>query len=294
MLFRKNLTRQSVYHSVFIFTIIYFLLMYFQKRVLLAIFQTQLSFSIPNAIALATSDNTFDEIISRATNGAILTGGFLVIEILIFIFFISYFLWKLWRVHYIEQLRRFDFLLVIGLLILLIGSFYYAYVVASTSLETYTTVSTAISRVTPKQLRLLNEKWQDFLFNYQFSLGYLPRDVSMVIEHVKTLIGNVKEIAQIPDVLNQYVNRLSELKFHYFILMSSGFITLLISQLVEYRLIIKAFKSVKVKRKVDILAEETAETTDQLTQILADQQVLLTKMVDLQTDMAQKIKESDN
>lgn len=294
MLFRKNLTRQSVYHSVFIFTIIYFLLMYFQKRVLLAIFQTQLSFSIPNAIALATSDNTFDEIISRATNGAILTGGFLVIEILIFIFLISYFLWKLWRVHYIEQLRRFDFLLVIGLLILLIGSFYYAYVVASTSLETYTTVSTAINRVTPKQLRLLSEKWQDFLFNYQFSLGYLPRDVSMVIEHVKTLIGNVKEIAQIPDVLNQYVNRLSELKFHYFILMSSGFITLLISQLVEYRLIIKAFKSVKVKRKVDILAEETAETTDQLTQILADQQVLLTKMVDLQTDMAQKIKESDN
>lgn len=294
MLFRKNLTRQSVYHSVFIFTIIYFLLMYFQKRVLLAIFQTQLSFSIPNAIALATSDNTFDEIISRATNGAILTGGFLVIEILIFIFFISYFLWKLWRVHYIEQLRRFDFLLVIGLLILLIGSFYYAYVVASTSLETYTTVSTAINRVTPKQLRLLSEKWQDFLFNYQFSLGYLPRDVSMVIEHVKTLIGNVKEIAQIPDVLNQYVNRLSELKFHYFILMSSGFITLLISQLVEYRLIIKAFKSVKVKRKVDILAEETAETTDQLTQILADQQVLLTKMVDLQTDMAQKTKESDN
>lgn len=294
MLFRKNLTRQSVYHSVFIFTIIYFLLMYFQKRVLLAIFQTQLSFSIPNAIALATSDNTFDEIISRATNGAILTGGFLVIEILIFISLISYFLWKLWRVHYIEQLRRFDFLLVIGLLILLIGSFYYAYVVASTSLETYTTVSTAINRVTPKQLRLLSEKWQDFLFNYQFSLGYLPRDVSMVIEHVKTLIGNVKEIAQIPDVLNQYVNRLSELKFHYFILMSSGFITLLISQLVEYRLIIKAFKSVKVKRKVDILAEETAETTDQLTQILADQQVLLTKMVDLQTDMAQKIKESDN
>lgn len=294
MLFRKNLTRQSVYHSVFIFTIIYFLLMYFQKRVLLAIFQTQLSFSIPNAIALATSDNTFDEIISRATNGAILTGGFLVIEILIFIFLISYFLWKLWRVHYIEQLRRFDFLLVIGLLILLIGSFYYAYVVASTSLETYTTVSTAINRVTPKQLRLLSEKWQDFLFNYQFSLGYLPRDVSMVIEYVKTLIGNVKEIAQIPDVLNQYVNRLSELKFHYFILMSSGFITLLISQLVEYRLIIKAFKSVKVKRKVDILAEETAETTNQLTQILADQQVLLTKMVDLQTDMVQKIKESDN
>ena len=292
MLFRKNLTRQSVYHSVFIFTIIYFLLMYFQKRVLLAIFQTQLSFSIPNTIALITSDNTLDELISRATNGAILTGAFLVIEILLFILLIIHFLWKLWRVHYIEQLRRFDFLLVIGLLVLLVGSFYYAYVVASTSLETYTTVSTAINRVTPKQLQLMTEKWKDFLYHYQFSLGYLPRDVSMVIDYVKMLIGNVKEIAQIPDVINQYLNRLSELKFHYFLLMSGGFGTLLFSQLFEYRLIVKSFKQLKQKRhmeKTEKISKTKEVKEDQLTQLLAEQQVLMGKMIELQSDMQQSM-----
>ena len=303
MLFHKKLTRQSVYHSVFIFTIIYFILMYFQKRILFGLFQTQLSFSIPNIIALITSDNTLDALTSRAINGAILTGGFLVIEILLFIILIIHFLFKLWRVHYIEQLRKFDFLLVLGLLTLLFGSFYYAYILGTTSLETYITISTSLNRVTPKQLQLLSEKWKDFIFNYQFSLGYLPRDVSMVIEHVKGLIANVKEIAQIPDVINHYFNRLSELKFHYFLLMCGGFGTLLVSQLFEYRLIVKSFRELKLKRKVEkreskkaekaektkeIKTEETV-TTDQLTTILTNQQELMTKIIDLQSEMQETI-----
>lgn len=286
MLFRKNLTRQSVYHSVFIFTIIYFILMYFQKRILLGIFQTQLSFSIPNTIALLTSDNTFEEITNRAINGAILTGVFLIIEIVIFILLIIYFLCKLWHVHYIEQLRKLDFLLVLGLFTLLLGSFYYAYILGSSSLETYTTISTSLNRVTPKQLQLLSEKWKDFIFNYQFSLGYLPRDISVVINHIKNLIANVKEIAQIPDVISLYLSRLNVLKFHYFLLMSSGFGILLIAQLFEYHLIFESFKKLTLKRKVSNEATIKNETltNDQLTNILLEQQKLMSKMVDLQKD----------
>lgn len=303
MSFRKNLTRQSVYHSFFIFTIIYFILMYFQKRILLGLFQTQLSFSIPNIIALITSDNTLDELVSRGINGAILTGCFLIIEILLFIILIIHFLCKLWRVHYIEQLRKFDFLLVLGLLILLVGSLYYAYVLGTTSLDTYDTISTSLNRVTPKQLQLLSEKWKDFIFNYQFSLGYLPRDVSMVIDHVKQLISNVKEIAQIPDVINHYLNQLSQFKFHYFLLMCSGFATLLISQLFEYRLILKSFKEFKIKKKLEKIEKKQQEqvpktemtptevaTTDQLTKILVEQQELMTKIIDLQSDMQENMK----
>lgn len=303
MSFRKNLTRQSVYHSVFIFTIIYFILMYFQKRILLGLFQTQLSFSIPNIIALITSDNTLDELVSRGINGAILTGCFLIIEILLFIILIIHFLCKLWRVHYIEQLRKFDFLLVLGLLILLVGSLYYAYVLGTTSLDTYDTISTSLNRVTPKQLQLLSEKWKDFIFNYQFSLGYLPRDVSMVIDHIKQLISNVKEISQIPDVINHYLNQLSQFKFHYFLLMCSGFATLLISQLFEYRLILKSFKEFKIKKKAEKIERKQQEqvpktemiptevtTTDQLTKILVEQQELMAKIIDLQSDMQENMK----
>ena len=125
----------------------------------------------------------------------------------------------------------------------------------------------------------------------------------MVIEHVKGLIANVKEIAQIPDVINHYFNRLSELKFHYFLLMCGGFGTLLVSQLFEYRLIVKSFRELKLKREVEkreskkaekaektkeIKTEETV-TTDQLTTILTNQQELMTKIIDLQSEMQETI-----
>jgi hypothetical protein len=176
-------------------------------------------------------------------------------------------------------------------------------VLGTTSLDTYNTISTSLNRVTPKQLQLLSEKWKDFIFNYQFSLGYLQRDVSMVIDHVKQLISNVKEIAQIPDVINHYLNQLSQFKFHYFLLMCSGFATLLISQLFEYRLILKSFKEFKIKKKLEKIEKKQQEqvpktemtptevaTTDQLTKILVEQQELMTKIIDLQSDMQENMK----
>ena len=99
MFFRKKIKRENLYRSVFLFTIIYFILMYFQKRILLGLFQTQLSFSIPSVVSIITSQNTLDELISRGTNGAILTGAFLAIEIIAFILLILYFLFQLWRLY---------------------------------------------------------------------------------------------------------------------------------------------------------------------------------------------------
>lgn len=280
MFSRKKITRETIYRSVFLFTILYFLLIYFQKRILLGLFQTQLSFSIPNVIAILTSDNSLDVLTSRGTNGAIITGAFLVIEVLVFILLILLFLWKLWQLKKMNNFKKYDYLLVVGLIILLFGSFYYAFITASTSMETFNTVSRALNHLTPKQIQALIDKWQNFLYNYEFSLGYLPRDVSLVIGEAKHLIGNVKEISQVPDVINQWLNHLSLLKFHYFLVMCLGFITLLVAQVAEYQLIIKSFRKIKRNKK-----SSNSVSDNQLATILEEQQVLMEKIVDLQTDI---------
>lgn len=279
MFFRKKITRETMYRSVFLFTIIYFILIYFQKRILLGLFQTQLSFSIPSVIAILTSDSSLDVLTNRATNGAILTGAFLVIEILTFIAFILLFLWKLWQLKRGKSFKKYDYLLVAGLIALLFGSFYYAFITASTSIETFNTVSTALNHLSPKQLQALGDKWQNFIYNYEFSLGYLPRDISVVVNEIKHLIGNVKEIAQIPDVINHWLNQLSLFKFHYFLVMCLGFVILLIAQIAEYQLIIKSFRKIKKGKKSITIPD------NQLTTILEEQQILMEKIVDLQVDI---------
>ena len=283
MFFRKKIKRENLYRSVFLFTIIYFILMYFQKRILLGLFQTQLSFLIPSVVSIITSQNTLDELISRGTNGAILTGAFLAIEIIAFILLILYFLFQLWRLYKNNKFKIYDYSLLAGLIILLFGSFYYAYVVASTSLETYNTIFTALNRLSPTQLQKVADKWTEFLYNYQFSLGYLPRDVSLVIDQVNTIIASVKDIANIPDVINHYLNRLSELKFHYFMLMCLGFGILLVTQVLEYKLIIRSFRKLKFSKKPAAVQQE------QMVQLLGEQQELMSRMIDLQEKNNQSV-----
>ncbi|MBO0476465.1 hypothetical protein DOK76_05240 [Vagococcus sp. DIV0080] len=292
MFFRKKVTRGHLYRSVLFFTIIYFILIYFQKRILTGLFNSQLSFTVPDVLGIVTSDAPLDVLTKRATNGAILTGGFLFVEIILFILLILLFLFKLWRIHQQEKLKKYDFVLLVGLLILLMGSFYYAYILGTTSLETYQTVTSALNHLSPKQLDKLATRWKDFIYNYQFSLGYLPRDISIVIDQFKQIMSNVQEVADIPNVLSQYINRLSELKLHYFLLMCAGFGTLMVAQIFEYRLILTSLKQLKPKNKLFTSHNQVSET--QLTQLLEEQQVLMSKIIDLQADLQQTITKESN
>lgn len=279
----KKKIRQSIYKYSFIFTLIYFTLIYFQKRILSGLFQTQLSFSIPDTIAILTSSHALDELTTRGTNGAILVGVFLIIEVLIFISAIIYFLIKLWKVHSSKYWKKYDYTLVLGLLVLLIGSFYYAFVTANTSLETFTTIQNALNHLGPKQLGQLGDKWKNFIYHYEFSLGYLPRDISIVIDQVKTIVSSVKEIAQLPDVINGWLNQLSLFKFHYFLVICSGSFLVILAQLFESRKIWNRYFKFNFKKK-----EPKIRTEDLLQDMKEEQQLLIGQIYTYQENAAKE------
>ncbi len=272
--------RQSIYRASLFFTIIYFLLIYFQKRLLSGLFQTQLSFSIPDTISILTSSNAIEELTTRGTNGGIVVGVFFVIEVLVFISAIIYFLFKLWKVHSTKYWKKYDYVLVIGLIILLIGSFYYAFVVVNTSLETFSTVQAALNHLGPKQIGQLTDKWKNFIYHYQFSLGYLPRDISVVIDQVKIIIASIKEIQQLPEVINQWLTHLSLLKLHYFIVICLGSFAVISAQVLEYRYVWNKFFKFKFKKRIS-----RRETAERVISIQDDQQVLIDQFIIQQEEL---------
>lgn len=279
---RKKM-RQSIYQYSFFFTIIYFLLIYFQKRLLSGLFQTQLSFSVPDTIAILTSSNAVEELTTRGTNGAIIVGVFFVIEALVFISAIIYFLFKLWKVHSTKYWKKYDYVLVTGLIILLLGSFYYAFVVVNTSLETFSTVQDALNHLGPKQIGQLTDKWKNFIYHYEFSLGYLPRDISVVIEQVKVIIASIKEIQQLPEVINQWLTHLNLLKLHYFIVICLGSLAVISAQIIEARHIWKKSFKFRLKKRSD-----KQETTKEVNSIQNDQQLLIHQLI-IQQEELEKI-----
>ncbi|MEG0256252.1 MAG: hypothetical protein RR554_10250 [Vagococcus sp.] len=230
----KN-NRQQIYRLSLFFSIIYFILIYFQKRLLIQLFQTQLSFSIPDTLAVLTSDNSLDTLIERATNGGILVGVFLIVEVLIFIGLISYLLFKIWRMHQLKHWQKIDWFLVVGLCLLFLSSLYYTYVTANSTLTTFNEIEGILKKLTPSQIKQLSSQWRDMIIHYEFSLGHLPRDITFILEKVDAIISSIKDVGRIPNLTNQWLNHLTLLKTHYFLTMCVGFLLTFVGQLFNYR-----------------------------------------------------------
>lgn len=231
MQLKKKETRQSIYRTSLFFTLIYFVVIYYQKRILTGLFQTQLSFSIPDILAVLTSENKLDTFINRATNGTIVVGIFLALEVLLFVVFIIYLLVKIFFLYKRKKLQKHDFLLITGLIILLFGSFYYSYITASHTIQSLTEVQQILERLSPKQLKALSEQWSTFFYEYNFSALNFMKDYTVIADQVAITFGNVKALGRIPNILHLWLDNLNLLKNHYFIVMCIGFISTLLAQL---------------------------------------------------------------
>lgn len=258
---KKKDSRQFIYKITFFFTLIYFTLLYFQKRILLGLFQTQLSFSIPDTIAILTSEDKLEGFINRSTNGAILTGSFLAFEIFIFISLIIYLFVKLFLLYRRKKWQNQDFLLLAGLLILLLGSFYYTYIFVSSTHSTYIEIEHIVKHFTPKQIANITKQWSTFFYQYDFSALNFMKDYIVVADQFSITVDNVKEIGKIPDILNLWLNHLNLLKLHYFLVMCSGFLMTLIAQLFNYRSNGSIFNK---NKKIDIILAENRALQTQL------------------------------
>ncbi len=234
-----------IYRTSLFFTLIYFFLIYFQKRILTFLFQTQLSFSLPDTLFVLTSENKLEDIIERAQNGALTIGIFLTIETLLFIGVIILLLTKLFILYKKKKWQTHDYILLIGLIILLLGSFYYSYIAIDSTFYSYTEVKTIVERISPKQLASLSKQWSGFFYNYDFSALNFVKDSMVISDQFSLMVKNINEVGRIPDIINLWLNHLNLLKTHYFLLMCFGFISILIAHFFNYRSNGSLFKSKK-------------------------------------------------
>ncbi|MEG2254550.1 MAG: hypothetical protein RSC33_04425, partial [Vagococcus sp.] len=68
--------------------------------------------------------------------------------------------------------------------------------------------------------------------------------------------------------------------------------TFMVAKVFEYRLILTSLKQLKPKNKLFTSRNQVSET--QLTQLLEEQQVLMSKIIDLQADLQQTITKESN
>lgn len=285
MVHSKNNPRQLIYRLSLFFAIIYFILIYFQKRILLQLFQTQLSFSIPDTVAVLTSENSLDTLIERTTNGGILVGGFLIVEVLIFISMIAYLLYKLWRMHQLSKWQKLDWFLVGGLGLLFLGSIYYTYVTANSTISSFTEIEGILRKLTPSQVKHLGSQWKDMIIQYEFSLSRLPRDITYIIDEANKIISSIKDVARIPTITNQWLNHLTLLKTHYFLTMCVGFILTFVGQFFNYRVNGPLFQTGRKNAK---RVKEMEYAIDDLTK---ENQTLLSQVEDLKEKLTKKNKD---
>ena len=90
------LNKTKVYKKSLFFSIMSFLLIYFQRRFLFWLFQTQVSFSVLNISYLLTSETPLTDVQSMITRGGILVGIVLVLEVLLLFGFSLYFFTAFW------------------------------------------------------------------------------------------------------------------------------------------------------------------------------------------------------
>ena len=90
------LNKTKVYKKNLFFSILSFLLIYFQRHFLFWLFQTQVSFSVLHISYLLISETPLTDVQSMITRGGILVGIVLVLEVLLLFGFSLYFFTAFW------------------------------------------------------------------------------------------------------------------------------------------------------------------------------------------------------
>ncbi|MBP2098172.1 hypothetical protein [Enterococcus rivorum] len=266
--------RKIMYWGTLGFLLIALLLAFFQTTILKWLFSTQLPLSLQNALLLFSNANWLELLIQKITNGTILVGVVLILEILLFIGFIVFFLIYLWRMRKNGRWALSDILLFIGYSMLLVGSIVCGGFVVSTTVETMTTLQSNFQKVSPTELQLLVNNLTHFLEKFTFSLSTIFKDISTLIQGAQKIIGDVKQVAATPSILQNWLDILNQWRLYFIVAFTGSFLVLITGMLLRLR---TSYPQLLRKKKKQPL-EDSSTTEERLVRILEQQQELLEKI----------------
>lgn len=218
-----------------LFSILSVLALYFQKRLLLWVFQTQVSLSVTSVSYLLTSEAPLNELQRMVSKGGILVGIVLLIEIVLLIGISLFLFYRFWQWYRKGLFLKKDTVLVLGYVVLLGSTLYIIVAGAIETWETTNEVLTRLQRLSPQQISLLTKEWYELILSADYSLLQLPAAGMYILEQIRLIINSVRDIAGIPGILNHWLGVLLQLKNTYGWLLIISFVTLSMGHLLAWR-----------------------------------------------------------